>query len=668
MEEIFKRRQSTTTNPEIINQLKELEDKIRTGYPGVEIGLSTFKHWSQVPNEIWNEIARKARINNIDLSIHAPFGSSQGNIFPILTGMRSTEKGYIIDDLGKEKVAYELKSILETAANLGKIYGDTIKVTVHATSAISGVSWSKEYEEKLKEILRNNPRKFEELKDKLLSLGLIKKEDLHKIRDPNDLPAWIFSVSTLVATEFPNGYIISDYLDIYDRRYIHDKFTEIKEKLVKKEIEDTIVDRLYRYNEEYFGKIYSDILEKFHKLEKEIEKLNNLYFERDLSAGFFLGHLNNIKAYLDSLYSTFNFFYSYYINKKDTTSNEIKYIPQFIGYLIELRKKIEDINQQIQNVSKDYGIGELEARKKIREIIDNSNIYYDLLSLKNREANIILNFALQEIKNIDYPIIKPFPTVAIDSAVDSFKRSIDKFLSDIKRNKENLDLIDKIFPKILFEHVYPEDFISRPEILKEFVEKSRKALLEVLDKYPEIKNKIIEKFGNLEKFANDRIGITLDVAHLKLFEKYGYNKEDIKEWIREMKPYIKHIHVSESKYGEDTHIPLGMENDEIIKAEIEELKDLLAEKGISVVHEVGGWYSGRFFEYFGPEYLYFVSYGSPSGDYDIESLYKLSIMPTYYASVYIADLPTLTVTYSGFSDIPLDLGSFRKEQRQDSFM
>ncbi|MEM4959082.1 MAG: hypothetical protein QXX12_04315 [Nanopusillaceae archaeon] len=663
MEEVFKRRQSTSTNPEIVNQLEELENKIRLGYPGVEINLATFRHWSQIPKEIWDEIARKARVNKIDLSIHAPFISSQGNIFPILTGMRTSESGYIIDDLGKEKVAYELKSILDTAANLGRIYGDSIKVVIHATSAISGISWDKKYEEKLKEFLRENPEKFNDLKNKLVYLGLLKKEDLYKIKDPNDLPAWVFSISMPTVTELPKGYIITGYLDLYDRRHLSEKLMEMQEKIAKKEIEETIVDRLYKYNEEYFNKILRDVLEKIDKLGKEIKKLNNLYFERDLSTGFFLGYLNNLKMYIDDLYSTLSFIYSSYLYKKEEQNVEIKYVPLALNYLSELRKKIDNISEQIQNVSKEYGIGEIESRKKIREIIDNSNIYKDFLNLIEGKTYLILNFALQELENMRYPILKPFPAVAIDSAIDSFKRSLDRFLEDIKKDKEKLNSIDVVFPKIYFEHVYPEDAISRPEILKEFVEKARKALFEILDKHPEVKNKIVEKFGNLENFVDKYIGITLDVAHLKLFEKYGYEKEDIKRWINEMKPYIRHIHISESKYGEDVHIPLGMEKDEIIKMEIEELKDLLAEKGISVVHEVGGWYSGNFFKYFGPEYSYFISYTFPIKDYNVETFYKLPILPTYYASVYIADLPTLTMTYGGFSDVPLDLGSFGKQQR-----
>ncbi|MEM0379328.1 MAG: hypothetical protein QXG71_01020, partial [Nanopusillaceae archaeon] len=438
---------------------------------------------------------------------------------------------------------------------------------------------------------------------------------------------------------------------------------EMQEKVAKKEIEETIVDRLYKYNEEYFNKILRDVLEKIDKLGKEIKKLNNLYFERDLSTGFFLGYLNNLKMYIDDLYSTLSFIYSSYLYKKEEQNVEIKYVPLALNYLSELRKKIDNISEQIQNVSKEYGIGEIESRKKIREIIDNSNIYKDFLNLIEGKTYLILNFALQELENMRYPILKPFPAVAIDSAIDSFKRSLDRFLEDIKKDKEKLNSIDVVFPKIYFEHVYPEDAISRPEILKEFVEKARKALFEILDKHPEVKNKIVEKFGNLENFVDKYIGITLDVAHLKLFEKYGYEKEDIKRWINEMKPYIRHIHISESKYGEDVHIPLGMEKDEIIKMEIEELKDLLAEKGISVVHEVGGWYSGNFFKYFGPEYSYFISYTFPIKDYNVETFYKLPILPTYYASVYIADLPTLTMTYGGFSDVPLDLGSFGKQQR-----
>jgi len=282
----------------------------------------------------------------------------------------------------------------------------------------------------------------------------------------------------------------------------------------------------------------------------------------------------------------------------------------------------------------------------------------DLLAGSGR---ITFNLALEEINMNKPPIVKPFPEVAIDSAVEVVKKGIEKFLEDVKRDKEKLENIDIVFPKLFFEHIYPGDIGTRPDELIKFINKSREALVETLKKYPEIKEKIVKKYGSLEKFAEEVIGVTLDVAHMEMFEMYGYGKEDIINWIKKLKPYIKHIHIAEPKMGRDVHIPLGMEGNETIKAELEELKDLLAKEGITVVHEIGGWYAGRFSEQFGPEYTYFLYRTLPGGVYSISSIYSPAPLSTYYEVAQFSGMPTVFDYTTGFLSIPLDPGG-RKER------
>jgi len=53
MEEVFVRKQGTSTNPTIVNQLAELENKIRLGYPAIEVQTATFQQWANIPKTIW---------------------------------------------------------------------------------------------------------------------------------------------------------------------------------------------------------------------------------------------------------------------------------------------------------------------------------------------------------------------------------------------------------------------------------------------------------------------------------------------------------------------------------------------------------------------------------------------------------------------------------------
>jgi len=670
MEEVFSRKQGTSTNLSLINQLKELENKIRLGYPAVEIGVATFGQWEAIPKVIWEDIARKARINKIDLSLHAPV-SVEGQLstaqFPIISGIEFKGQAALISESSKKKVSQELKEILDTAANLGKIYGENIKVTMHVTSGLGETIWSKEYEDHLKDYLRKNNERFEDLKKKLLDLGIISKEEYQKIKDPEDLPSWVYAVSSGITIEVPGGHALINIEDIRDRRYITQRLESLREKLGTEKFEETIVDRIYNLNEDYWNKFFIDINKAFYLITKDVTNIEKTFpLKQDYQAGEFLTYLKSLKDKLNILSNSIDT-YLYYVKEKGKIDN-IKHTLELYSKINDLKNKIENFEKNLFNLYEKYkSLTDYDLRKEFRNLLNESKVLEEVRDLVSGEGKIVFNLALEEMNKNKVPVIKPFQEVALSSAVDVVKRGIENFLEDVKNDKEKFEKIEEIFPKLLFEHIYPEDIGSRPDMLIKFVDKSRKALIEVLEKYPEIKEKIIKKYGNLEKFSDEIIGVTLDIAHLKLFERYGYSKEDILQWERKLKPYIKHIHISESKGGVDTHIPLGMEGNEIIKAEIEELKDLLAKEGISVIHEVGGWYSGRFYEELGPEYSYFIYKTLPYNLYSISDIYSQSFLPTYYENIYFSGMPTVFDYTTGFLALPLDLGSRRERQEQSSY-
>jgi len=106
----------------------------------------------------------------------------------------------------------------------------------------------------------------------------------------------------------------------------------------------------------------------------------------------------------------------------------------------------------------------------------------------------------------------------------------------------------------------------------------------------------------------------LDVGHIKMFEKYGYKKDDILKWVEEIKPEIRHLHVHETQAGEDTHLPLGMGWDDVIASELEKLRDILENKKVTIVHEPGGYYANQFHKMYGSEYSNLLA---GAGPYDI---------------------------------------------------
>jgi len=663
MEEVFSKKQGTSTNPTIINQLAELENKIKMGYPAIEVQTATFKQWASIPKTIWEEIARKAKINRVELTVHAPFSGGAGE-FPLITGLEQKGYNYVISEPSKEKVSMELKEILNTAANLGKIYGENVKVTMHLTSGVPATIWDKKYEEELKNYLRRNPEKFEEIKKDLLELGIINRDDYQRIRDPNDLPSWVYAVNLELALDTPEGYVLAGSTDISDRRYLIQRLESIREKIRKGIIEETVVDRIKRENESYWNKILTEMATMINRAARNLRDIDFLSGTFPYSAGELITYLKDFKENLDTISRTLDVLL-YHMKKEGKTEN-IRYTIEFYNKINEMKSKIENFEKKINDLYKNYkDLSDFDLKSKMLDVLKQEKIVDEIKDFLTGNGRISLNLALEEINRNRVPLIKPFPEVAIDSAVDVVKRGVEKFLEDVKNDKEKIENIDKIFPKLFFEHIFPEDIGSRPDSLIKFINKSRKALIEAIEKYPEIKEKIVKKYGSLEKFSEEVIGVTFDVAHLKLFENYGYGKEDMVKWVRELKPYIKHVHLSEGKAGRDTHIPLGMEGDEIIKAELEELKDLLAKEGITAIHEVGGWYEGKFYEQFGPEYAYFIYKTIPQDVYSLSNIYSQSPLQTYYEVAYFSGMPSVFDYTTGFLGIPLDLGS--KKERENPY-
>jgi len=114
--ELYNRRISTSTSPQNVNQLQEYLSKISAGYPGVEIQTFSFSgQWANIPRQIFEEIARNAKINNVEVTIHAPERDFQ---LPA-----TDERGNIrIDNI--KQMAYKTSVILEGAEIMAKIYGE----------------------------------------------------------------------------------------------------------------------------------------------------------------------------------------------------------------------------------------------------------------------------------------------------------------------------------------------------------------------------------------------------------------------------------------------------------------------------------------------------------------------------------------------------------------
>ena len=101
--------------------------------------------------------------------------------------------------------------------------------------------------------------------------------------------------------------------------------------------------------------------------------------------------------------------------------------------------------------------------------------------------------------------------------------------------------------------------------MRNWVDKNIESFGEVLKKYPKtevyIENMfdmnpdgiraLANSFSRLDKDSQNRIGICLDYAHINAFS------DNDEAWVRELAPYIRHIHLNDNDMVRDSHDTIG---------------------------------------------------------------------------------------------------------------
>ena len=644
----------TSTNPSAANQLKELESKVRQGYTGVEVGALHSKVFASIPKQIWEEIARSAYINNIKLTVHAPVQDLQ------ITGF-DPESGIYSEQYRKTVSNSKLFAAIQAAGEMANIYGRSILVNVHAGEVYS-TQWDKQWEEKVKNYLRQNPQAFNEVKNKLVALGYLDPDRARQINSPDQLPSWVFAKA--VSVYYPDSnFNVAELRSIQASEYYDPVTRQVKIK--------TVVDNLYEQN----WRAWHSILGAIHS---ETTNLKNTLVSIASEAGRALydpskvGLFHNAYSTLEARYLEIeNYLYDLYTRLKNfghLNEQELKQIEQKLNKLKEIRNKLQEIKNQINTLQNIAISKPVEEYKQYAQYIFKKLLEYSYYNLQQIEelSNELGKITMQKgAPKIYLPVPEHAPEIAAKTIKETYERYFQYLKEkhpDWLKDPEKLDIV---IPPLVIEESYPGFVGTRPDEWIKFIENARKALKELVEKDPQLKTQIEKKYGSVEKFVEEKIGANLDIGHIKMYTKYGYTKEDILNWIRQIKPYIKHLHITESQHGEDTHLLPGMSWDDITKAELEELKDLLAEKGVYMVYEPGGWYTGQFSQEYGGELPYILEYSGFSPYYNLsysEALFKPEYFmghPTLYTPIHT---PQITVTqYSPFaahtfSNLPPHLG------------
>jgi hypothetical protein len=676
--ELYNRRISTSTSPQNVNQLQEYLSKISSGYPGVEIQTFSFsRQWANIPRQIFEEIARNAKINNVEVTIHAPEQDFQ---LPA-----TDERGNIRKDNIKQ-MAYKTSVILESAEIMSKIYGEPIKVNMHAGD-LTLTEWDKDFEDNLKKELLNNYEFRRSFAEKLYRLGYITSEQYNILTSKNidmetlekNVPSWAFAKHEAAYIHLNGNY---EYIGfVMPEKYLAGAVERARKSSGTQEEEErptSVVDEIYKENEKVWMNIFNDIDRDFNRIKKYLLDNYQLFTSFGYSAvdqekiGEFLYNLKRYRFFLEKVKE--------YI---DAIKNNINDIAD-PNLRKEAEKKISFYKKLFEENLKKIESYENEISKFAREVVQNNSSPSYRNYFMNKMVDFIndinssityTDYLLSQLKNTVFsefpiPIVKPYQEVAIKTAPEVIAEGIRMLIErEISRNPEWYKDFDKYLSYINIEESYPGAPATRPDIWKKLLNNIREKVKEVIEKYmekyPDLKNEIEKKYGSVDNFVKERIGATLDVGHVKMFEKYGYKKDDILKWVEEIKPEIRHLHVHETQAGEDTHLPLGMGWDDIIASELEKIKDILENKKVTIVHEPGGYYANKFHTMYGNEYYNLLAGAGPYdiyGNIPYQFITSLPYGGTQVIPEYIQYTRYSPYSVSIFSQLPIDLGGTSKKQ------
>jgi len=211
-------------------------------------------------------------------------------------------------------------------------------------------------------------------------------------------------------------------------------------------------------------------------------------------------------------------------------------------------------------------------------------------------------------------------------------------------------------PVVAIENVWNGTMFSRGEDMKKLIEKSREEMVKHLVQEEGMKRK------EAEKAAKEKIGMNLDVGHLNMFKEKGFTDTDIATQVKEVAPYIKHMHLTDNFGYSDEHLYPGQGNVPF-KEIFTELKKLRPEidKEVKMISETGG-VEARHFGGRSAHAFTLAAFGVPifGGDYWNGPTFTSGIN-TFgnYSMGYGETSPSIHHNFygAGFTGLPLGVGA-----------
>lgn len=196
--------------------------------------------------------------------------------------------------------------------------------------------------------------------------------------------------------------------------------------------------------------------------------------------------------------------------------------------------------------NKAYKYGDDKTKEKLKEVAEEyqkfvkSENVFDVLN-KSKAVDILI----QGVTDANPNLYKPIEDFALENSSKTFGNvAFDTYKK--YHDKENIPIIN-------IENLYPGMAFSSSEDMEKLILESRRQFVE------KAKKEGIQE-AQAKKAAEKMIGMTLDVGHLNIARKKGFEDKDLMKEVEAISKYVKHVHLTDNFGYSDSHLPPGMGN------------------------------------------------------------------------------------------------------------
>ena len=530
-----------TTDPRSANQLKEVSDKLSTGAKTIEIsGIST-EVLESIPDQHLEEIARLKKLAGADITFHGPLveptGFNQQGQWEEASRVQAERQ---IWDAVKRGQKMMLKDVNKKEYEKGNLV-----VTLHTSNGLlSPRTVMKDEKSDKVGVKFGKTTNIAVIDEDTGQAGYIPIR-VDEFESPNKLPsaedeidrlnkkAWNGEVTNLSISVDRGRDAINQALRL-PKKVSAEELKELKDTDIFEDKEIEGIRELYR--------LYKNDYKKYDEAVKSSEK-NKILDNRITELAYGEGFVRDAYGKMKSMYTEAK--HALQIQRDRGTPQESAEAAKSLKRLEEFR---EEASSKISQISEDP--------LKIKEFADEVSKGMRILSTLDTKG------IPQKYRKME--------EFAVEQASRTFSNVA---LNAYKEFGDNAPILSLENPPVGMG-------LSRADEIKKLVDATRgKITMELSKKMSEEQAK---------KAAEKLVGVTWDVGHINMLKKYGFNDKDIVEETKIVKPYLKHIHLSDNFGLEHTELPMGMGNvpmQEHTKAIGEQIKNFK-----HIIETGGHWY------------------------------------------------------------------------------